>query len=794
MPLVLAAVEVAALLLGGAVAAGARRDRRPVRPAGPLAAARPARPRACSPSRSASASTSSPTRSAPASIRFTGPSPPAFTVFWIVGMINSINWIDGLDGLSSGIALIAAVTLGVISLTHARSASRSIAVLCFALAGALLGFLRWNFHPASIFTGTSGVQFVGYTLAVLSILGTAKVAVALLVLGVPIIDTFWIIVRRLSQGRSPFSPDRATSTTGCSTSGCRTARRSSSSTASASSWRSSSMLLSGVTQLYAFLGVFVVFGLVLFLPTRGDFDRPDELEAEAYEPTRHGRRDGRPVSARSGRPSRTTGASIAPDHRPGERSCSRSAVPMDLSHIVLVIAAVAVVVVGARDRRCLASASSAARRGPRCPPRAPTGRRATSPSDRSRHHRGRPRRSHRRRGARSGAASSRRRRSPSAIGVAARRRPGADLAAAASAAAARGCRVDGRAWPATRRVGPDAASAAVAPHQCRAMTAVAPVFAARLVRDAGIALIACRRRLVAFFAWPARRLERRRRPSGGLRASPASRLGPDVRAERRRRRRSGAGGRRHRAPPSPTPTATSPPTPTPVAHARADSRADAEPRRRHAGADAPTAAAAPTRRPTPGPHAAADPEADAQSRRRSRRPSRHPSRPRSPRPRPRWSPRSRVSASCDDPGSRSVHGDRELAARPTRWDFDDGAGSTPGGRPTHSTAPASYTVILTVTGPATPRRFRQVPSMFPADRAPPPRWPRPSSPLLLVGLLPPPRSRPRPDRRRRPRRRCPSTQPATTIDVLAGDSGATLTVESSHGPGARHGRRRRRRL
>src|SRR6185295_13026770 len=96
------------------------------------------------------------------------------TIFWIVGMINSINWIDGLDGLSSGIAFIAAVTLGIISLTtQVTTGQPLIAVLCFALAGALLGFLRWNFHPATIFTGTSGVQFVGYTLAVLAILGTA---------------------------------------------------------------------------------------------------------------------------------------------------------------------------------------------------------------------------------------------------------------------------------------------------------------------------------------------------------------------------------------------------------------------------------------------------------------------------------------------------------------------------------------------------------------------------------------------------------------------------------------------
>jgi UDP-GlcNAc:undecaprenyl-phosphate GlcNAc-1-phosphate transferase len=131
----------------------------------------------------------------------------AFSVFWYLGMINSINWIDGLDGLSSGVGLIAAVTLGVISLTTAVG-QPYVAVVCFALAGALAGFLRWNFHPASIFMGTSGTMFVGYTLAVLSILGTAKVAVAMLVLGVPIIDTFWIIVRRLAAHRSPFTPDR----------------------------------------------------------------------------------------------------------------------------------------------------------------------------------------------------------------------------------------------------------------------------------------------------------------------------------------------------------------------------------------------------------------------------------------------------------------------------------------------------------------------------------------------------------------------------------------------------------
>jgi UDP-GlcNAc:undecaprenyl-phosphate GlcNAc-1-phosphate transferase len=83
-----------------------------------------------------------------------------------------------------------------------------VALLCALLAGALLGFLPYNFHPARIFLGTAGVFVIGYSLAVLSVIGSAKIAVALLVLGVPIIDTFWIIVRRLKEGRSPFSSDR----------------------------------------------------------------------------------------------------------------------------------------------------------------------------------------------------------------------------------------------------------------------------------------------------------------------------------------------------------------------------------------------------------------------------------------------------------------------------------------------------------------------------------------------------------------------------------------------------------
>ena len=219
---------------------------------------------------------------ADAPLRFAPAFSVGFTVFWIVGMINSINWIDGLDGLSTGVALIASVTLGVLSLTTQVS-QPLIAVLCFALAGALLGFLRWNFHPAKIFSGTTGVQFVGYTLAVLSILGSAKVAVALLVLGVPIIDTFWIIVGRLSQGRSPFTPDRSHIHHRLLDLGLTHRNTVLFIYAICIALGILALVVQEVGQAYAFISLFILAGLILFVPTRGAFDRPDELEAEAYD-------------------------------------------------------------------------------------------------------------------------------------------------------------------------------------------------------------------------------------------------------------------------------------------------------------------------------------------------------------------------------------------------------------------------------------------------------------------------------------------------------------------------------
>jgi len=211
-------------------------------------------------------------------LTFAYPVAVALTVLWIVGMINSLNFIDGLDGLSTGVSLIAAVTLGVISLT-ASQYQPMVALLCAVLAGALAGFLPWNFHPARIFIGTTGVFAVGYGLAVLSILGTAKVAVALLVLGVPIIDTFWIIIRRLANRQSPFTPDRGHFHHRLLDLGL--------------THRGAvlviyglcvllavlSLVLSGAGSLYAFMGIVVGGGLVLYLLTRRS---QEALDARSY--------------------------------------------------------------------------------------------------------------------------------------------------------------------------------------------------------------------------------------------------------------------------------------------------------------------------------------------------------------------------------------------------------------------------------------------------------------------------------------------------------------------------------
>ncbi len=128
-----------------------------------------------------------------------------FSFFWFAGMMNTTNLLDGLDGLAAGVTAIAAVFLFI---HFIRLGQLSLAPLPLAVAGACLGFLPLNFYPARLYMGDSGAIFLGYCLAVLAIIGGAKMATALLVLGVPIVDVAWVIIFRLVRGHSPTQADR----------------------------------------------------------------------------------------------------------------------------------------------------------------------------------------------------------------------------------------------------------------------------------------------------------------------------------------------------------------------------------------------------------------------------------------------------------------------------------------------------------------------------------------------------------------------------------------------------------
>lgn len=133
------------------------------------------------------------------------------TVIWLVGITNAINWLDGLDGLAAGVSGIAAVGLLSVSFSLHQPAA---GLLAAALAGSCLGFLRYNFNPARIFMGDGGSYFLGFALAAISIVGTAKglttvsLLLPLLILSLPLADMSAVIMGRLSEGHSPFYPDR----------------------------------------------------------------------------------------------------------------------------------------------------------------------------------------------------------------------------------------------------------------------------------------------------------------------------------------------------------------------------------------------------------------------------------------------------------------------------------------------------------------------------------------------------------------------------------------------------------
>jgi UDP-GlcNAc:undecaprenyl-phosphate GlcNAc-1-phosphate transferase len=134
----------------------------------------------------------------------------ALTIFWIVGLTNAFNMIDGVDGLAAGVALISSIALAIIS---AINGATFVVLLCVALAGSLLAFLLFNFHPARIFLGDTGSMFLGFTLATIALLGSYKatgtifILVPILAFGFPIFETLVSMLRRLIRGLPIFSPD-----------------------------------------------------------------------------------------------------------------------------------------------------------------------------------------------------------------------------------------------------------------------------------------------------------------------------------------------------------------------------------------------------------------------------------------------------------------------------------------------------------------------------------------------------------------------------------------------------------
>lgn len=132
------------------------------------------------------------------------------TLVWFVGLQNTINLIDGVDGLAAGVVAIVAATLLLAAINRNQT---DIVILSGALIGACIGFLFFNWHPARVFMGDSGSNFLGFTLAALSVLSVAKGAVVfalivpVLALAIPIFDTVWAILRRRMRGQSIAAPD-----------------------------------------------------------------------------------------------------------------------------------------------------------------------------------------------------------------------------------------------------------------------------------------------------------------------------------------------------------------------------------------------------------------------------------------------------------------------------------------------------------------------------------------------------------------------------------------------------------
>lgn len=127
---------------------------------------------------------------------------------WLMGMIYTVKILDGLDGLATGVVMIGALSIAALSGGSTKFYQPDVALVALVLAGSCLGFLILNFYPAKIFLGEGGGQFLGLMLGVLAIIAGSKIATALLVMAVPIIDLVWVVISRLASGQSISKGDR----------------------------------------------------------------------------------------------------------------------------------------------------------------------------------------------------------------------------------------------------------------------------------------------------------------------------------------------------------------------------------------------------------------------------------------------------------------------------------------------------------------------------------------------------------------------------------------------------------
>lgn len=135
------------------------------------------------------------------------------TIFWILALTNAVNLIDGLDGLADGVSLISLTTMGIVGYFFLHTHQLYVPIACFMLGACLLGFLPYNFHPAKIFLGDTGALFIGFMIAVLSLKGLKNVTfisllVPIIILGVPITDTVYAMIRRKLNKRPVSQADK----------------------------------------------------------------------------------------------------------------------------------------------------------------------------------------------------------------------------------------------------------------------------------------------------------------------------------------------------------------------------------------------------------------------------------------------------------------------------------------------------------------------------------------------------------------------------------------------------------